>query len=53
MIGGVGVGLLLGPGLFCIWWSFWPREDAPVRARRAGLMTRLADQLAQAGLRQR
>ena len=25
---GLLVGVLLGLGLFCIWWSFWPREQA-------------------------
>jgi tight adherence protein B len=46
---GVGVGLLLGIGLFCIWWSFWPRQDSPVASRKRGLVCRLSDELAQAG----
>lgn len=44
---GVVVGLMLGTGLFCIWWSTWPRaERAP---REARVMPRLRDELAQAG----
>lgn len=44
---GVVVGLMLGAGLFCIWWSTWPRtERAP---REARVMPRLRDELAQAG----
>jgi hypothetical protein len=23
----VAAGLLVGIGLFCIWWSFWPRDE--------------------------
>ena len=42
------VGLLLGAGLFCIWWSLWPRPTGTVRRRPKGL-ARLADELAQAG----
>ncbi len=44
--------LLLGAGVFCVWWSFWPREqsvrhvDGP--ATRAA--TRLRDDLAQSGI---
>src|SRR3954453_7996584 len=47
---GVLDGLLLGAGLFSIWWSFWPTQ--PARApRRPGIAPRLADELAQAGVR--
>jgi tight adherence protein B len=48
---GVGVGLVLGVGLFCIWWSFWPRDLASSSAgpRKAGFSSRLSDDLAQAG----
>ncbi len=38
---GIGLGLLLGTGLFCIWWSLWPREPRPKRppsARRQALV---------------
>lgn len=44
------LGLLLGVGLFCIWWSTWvPDASATVRARRPGLTDRLQDDLVQAG----
>jgi tight adherence protein B len=46
---GVGVGLVLGLGLFFIWWSFWPRQEPSVDRRRSGLASRLSDELAQAG----
>ncbi|HYO18771.1 MAG TPA: type II secretion system F family protein [Dermatophilaceae bacterium] len=46
---GVGLGLVLGIGLFCIWWSFWPRPESAGPPRRAGLVSRLSDELAQAG----
>jgi len=46
---GVGVGLVLGVGLFCIWWSFWPRQEPSGKPRKTGLTTRLSDELAQAG----
>ncbi|AKT51449.1 type II secretion system F family protein [Arsenicicoccus sp. oral taxon 190] len=48
---GLAVGLLLGVGLFCVWWSCWaPDESAPPdpRPRRGG---GLADALVQADLR--
>ena len=43
------IGLMLGTGLFCMWWSFWPTEEVEARPRRTGLRVRLADDLAQAG----
>ena len=48
---GVGVGLVLGIGLFCIWWSFWARDEPSASSvpGRAGLAGRLSDELAQAG----
>ncbi len=46
---GVGVGLVLGIGLFCIWWSFWPRQESTPSPRKAGPASRLSDELAQAG----
>lgn len=46
---GLGVGLVLGVGLFCVWWSFWPRQESPATPHRAGIVTRLSDELAQAG----
>jgi tight adherence protein B len=44
---GLGLGLVLGAGLFCVWWSCWPREQASRRTRRPG---RLAVDLQRAGL---
>ena len=46
---GVSLGLVLGIGLFCIWWSFWPRQEPSGAHRRLGLVSRLSDELAQAG----
>jgi len=46
---GLGVGLVLGMGLWCIWWSFWPRQEPSGVARKPGPVSRLADELAQAG----
>ncbi|MBC7558846.1 MAG: type II secretion system F family protein [Dermatophilaceae bacterium] len=46
---GVGLGLVLGIGLFCIWWSFWPRPESASPPRKAGLVSRLSDELVQAG----
>jgi len=46
---GVLLGLVLGAGVFCVWWSFWPRDPRPPRVpspwRRA-----LSDDLRQAGI---
>jgi len=47
-VAGIGVGALLGAGVFCLWWSFWPRETRRPSSR-VGLLSRLSDQLAQAG----
>lgn len=47
---GVLTGLLLGAGLFLIWWSAWPREEGTTRRRQDNpLLRRLRDELAQAG----
>lgn len=43
---GTTAGLLLGAGLLCIWWSFWPRE--PARPTVRGGRTR--DLLTHAGM---
>lgn len=43
------IGLMLGVGLFCVWWSLWSAEQVEARPRRTGLRVRLADDLAQAG----
>lgn len=46
---GPGLGLLLGGGLFLVWWSCWTPVPRPPRAR-AGLALRLRDELQQAGM---
>ncbi len=43
------VGLLFGAGVFCIYWSFWPREAPEPRASGPRLTDRMADELVQAG----
>ena len=45
----VAVGLLIGIGLFCIWWSFWPRDESGVSSQRPGMRARLQDDITQAG----
>ncbi|GAA1885913.1 type II secretion system F family protein [Lapillicoccus jejuensis] len=49
-MGDLVIGLLLGAGLFCVWWSFWPQEPAGPRSRRPGPMARLREETLQAGL---
>ncbi|HEV6953221.1 MAG TPA: type II secretion system F family protein [Promicromonospora sp.] len=44
---GVVVGLLLGAGLFCVWWSFWTPTPPP--AGRVTWQARTRDVLVQAG----
>lgn len=44
---GVVVGLLLGAGLACLWWSWWPLAPA-ADARRDGWAARVRDTLTQA-----
>ncbi|MDR6862170.1 type II secretion system F family protein [Phycicoccus sp. 3266] len=47
---GILVGLLLGCGLFCVWWSMWvPSEPVRPGPRRTTLGDRLRDELVQAG----
>lgn len=49
---GIAVGLLLGLGVFCIWWSTWPRDEQAARPRRdSKVLRRLGDDLTQAGYR--
>lgn len=43
---GTAAGLLLGAGLLCVWWSFWPRREPVPSAWR----TRARDMLTQAGM---
>ncbi len=42
--------LLLGLGLFCIWWSFWPRSERPVKPTTSTWRDKLGDAIAQSGL---
>ena len=44
---GVVLGLLLGAGLVCVWWSFWP---APPRRTTNKVADRVRDTLVQAGV---
>jgi tight adherence protein B len=46
---GLGLGLALGAGLFCIWWSCWA-PDPDRRTLRSPRSSRLADELRQAGV---
>lgn len=46
---GTVVGLLLGAGVFCLWWSWWPQEDRPI-SRGRSMRDRLSDRLIQAGM---
>lgn len=46
---GIVVGLLLGCGLFCVWWSSWVPEPKHAGPRRASVVDRLRDELVQAG----
>ena len=48
---GTLLGLLLGAGLFCVWWSAWVPMERPPRARRRGatVAARWRDHLVQAG----
>ncbi len=48
---GVLLGLTMGTGLACIWWSFWPRAQRPVSRTRRSVLSRLADEIALAGIR--
>lgn len=45
---GVIVGLLLGAGAVCLWWSWWPLP--PRRGARSGLWRRVQEMLIQAGM---
>ncbi len=44
----LAVGIVFGLGVFCIYWSFWPRQERPPRSR-GGFMADLRDHLTQAG----
>jgi tight adherence protein B len=48
---GLGLGLLAGAGLFLVWWSCWvPEPGRAVGTRRPGRLSRLGDELVQAGM---
>ncbi|TWP35299.1 type II secretion system F family protein [Leekyejoonella antrihumi] len=44
------IGLVFGAGLFCIWWSFWPRPERARTRRRTAMTAAMQDDLAQAGI---
>lgn len=48
---GAFLGLVLGLGLACIWWSFWPRPERISVGPRTSPLTRLQDDLTMSGLR--
>lgn len=43
------IGLTFGLGLFCLWWSCWPRTEQRVDPHKVTVADRLRDDLAQAG----
>ena len=43
------IGLVLGAGVFCIYWSFWPEAQGEKPPRRSGFIAELRDHLTQAG----
>lgn len=45
----VAIGLILGAGAFCIYWSCWPQAPASPGRRSSGFTTELRDHLNQAG----
>ena len=47
---GVVVGLLLGAGVACIWWSFWAAPAGATPRRATGWHVRTQDALVQAGV---
>jgi tight adherence protein B len=51
-VSGLGLGLVLGAGLFLVWWSCWAPEPAgrPTPVGRRLRTSRLADDLRQAGV---
>lgn len=48
-MGALFIGLVFGLGVFCLYWSWWPRTPTTVARRRPSWRERLADQLVQAG----
>jgi tight adherence protein B len=47
---GTVVGLLLGAGLFCLWWACWVPAPRTGKASGGGRLDRLRDELVQAGV---
>ncbi len=45
---GTVAGLLLGAGLLCVWWSFWPQEPSTRSASKRA--SNISDMLVQAGM---
>ncbi|GAA2153292.1 tight adherence protein B [Humibacillus xanthopallidus] len=45
----LAIGLVLGAGVFCIYWSFWPQAMGDKPAHRGGFTAELRDHLNQAG----
>lgn len=43
------IGLVFGAGVFCVYWSFWPRERRSPARRHHGVAAHLRDHLQQAG----
>lgn len=48
---GALLGLVMGLGLTCIWWSFWPRPEGGHQRRPRAFLTQLEDDIVLAGLR--
>lgn len=48
---GALLGLVLGLGLFCVWWSFWPQTAEKVTTAKPTYADGLRDEIAQAGMR--
>ncbi|CAN5782328.1 type II secretion system F family protein [soil metagenome] len=48
---GALVGLVLGLGLACIWWSWWPRQESTTPRQRRRALAGLEDDLAVARVR--
>jgi len=46
----LAIGLILGMGLFCVYWSCWPATEASAKPRRVSPGDRIRDEIAQAGL---
>lgn len=45
----LSVGLIFGTGVFCIYWSFWPKAEKSGQRRDSALTAELRDHLHQAG----